>query len=120
MTPITLPDSGESSGLNKAIEPEQAATVSVDAKPIAVEAHEAASDDDTGIEEALEDPLEGFEFIDPAEVDVPAGPDDSSGDVPLMDLNTAVEQIPEGLRKEMADLLRAEFREVIRWKPERT
>jgi hypothetical protein len=34
-----------------------------------------------------------------------------------MDLNAAVEQIPEVLRKEMADLLRAEFREVIRWKP---
>jgi hypothetical protein len=37
-----------------------------------------------------------------------------------MELNTAVEQIPEGLRKEMADLLRAEFREVIRWKPDQT
>lgn len=45
-----------------------------------------------------------------------AAPD---ADEPLLDLQAAVAQIPEDLRKEMADLLRADFREVIRWKPPR-
>lgn len=37
--------------------------------------------------------------------------------LPLLDLASAIDQIPSGLRKEMEDLLRADFREVIRWTP---
>ena len=71
--------------------------------------------DEVQIEEAQEDPLEGLEFIDE-----PIKPETLNAQVettPLMDLETAVEQVPAALRKEMEDLLRAEFREVIRWKP---
>jgi hypothetical protein len=35
---------------------------------------------------------------------------------PLLDLQSAIERVPSGLRKEMEQVLRAEFREVIRWK----
>lgn len=35
----------------------------------------------------------------------------------LLDLATAVQRIPPELRQEMEQLLRAEFREVIRWSP---
>ena len=62
-----------------------------------------------------EDPLEGFEFSDPPVR--PSRDTRASDEAPLMDLDTAIEQIPAELRKEMEELLRAEFREVIRWKP---
>jgi hypothetical protein len=52
----------------------------------------------------------------PPEIPRPAAgkaePDES-----LLELEAAVNRVPESLRKEMADLLRAEFRQVIRWRP---
>lgn len=93
MTPITLPE-----------------------LPVAQEALTESGDSDDA-ELAQEDPLEGLEFTEEAEE--PQEPEAAGTEEPLMDLNAAVEQIPEALRKEMADLLRAEFREVIRWKPEK-
>lgn len=79
------------------------------------EAAEAEKTEPPEPEETFEeDPLEGIEFIEPA---APAADAVDEGEVvPLLDLDRAVEQIPEKLRQEMADLLRAEFREVIRWK----
>jgi len=51
---------------------------------------------------------------------VPEPEEESAGDsAPLLDLQSAVSQVPEDLRKEMEKYLRAEFREVIRWKPTR-
>ena len=38
----------------------------------------------------------------------------------MLKLKEAVERIPAALRKEMEDQLRAEFREVKRWKPGRS
>jgi hypothetical protein len=41
---------------------------------------------------------------------------DTANKEPLLDLQSAIELVPAELRKEMANLLRAEFHEVIRWK----
>jgi hypothetical protein len=115
VTPITLPDIAEPAsgpGEPAPVEAETKRARDEGPQPIAAPLD---SDDPDEVEEAQEDPLEGFEFIEPAEV--PARSGKPAEETPLMDLNAAVEQIPEVLRKEMADLLRAEFREVIRWKP---
>jgi hypothetical protein len=60
-------------------------------------------------EEAAPEPSE---MPRPAAAKVKAEADES-----LLALEAAVDRVPESLRQEMADLLRAEFREVVRWRP---
>lgn len=58
---------------------------------------------------------------DPSDPSDPCDPSELSGssDEPLLELEEAVARVPAGLRKEMEELLRAEFREVWRWQPPR-
>ena len=51
----------------------------------------------------------------PMEEEMVAG--NAPEDTPLLSLDEAVGRIPEELRQRMEDLLRAEFREVLRWTP---
>lgn len=52
------------------------------------------------------------------DLDLPAAPASAvaASQEPLLDLQSAIEKVPAGLREEMETVLRAEFREVIRWK----
>lgn len=59
------------------------------------------------------------EAEEPAPVVAKSKDDVASADkIKLLSLEDAVERVPESLRKELAEVLRAEFREVRRWKPQ--
>ncbi len=68
--------------------------------------------DDFSIDDPEPDyPAADLPLAEAAEVSSPAG------DAPLLSLEEAVAQVPAELRQQMEELLRAEFREVLRWTP---
>jgi hypothetical protein len=69
----------------------------------------------TGEEEEIIEPEEDLSLPDlPLPVVEEISHTESS---PTTGLEEAIRQVPEELRKEMEDLLRADFSEVVRWKP---
>ncbi|NDV60939.1 hypothetical protein G0Q06_00580 [Puniceicoccales bacterium CK1056] len=99
MTPIFLPDEPVSvAAVESADVPDEAQALPDELETPALDDVEDPADFE---EEANESELPGEEIFDVRE--------------PLLDLESAIEKVPASLRKEMEDLLRAEFREVIHW-----
>ena len=61
---------------------------------------------------SLDYPVEEKTVTEPVPV-----PEIVEADQPLLSLDDAVDKVPEDLRRQMEELLRAEFREVRRWTP---
>lgn len=76
----------------------------------------ADTEADSGTREASADVIvSGKEAAGESVGDAPEGPEKEPK--AKVDMDAALEQIPEALRREMAEVLRAEFREVRPYKP---
>ena len=110
MTPISLPDEPEPAIENTDI-PDERTPAELET-PVSKD----LEDPDGSLDESGESELPGEEIFDLPEdlkEEIQTSP---SSEEPLLDLEMAIEKVPASLRKEMEDLLRAEFREVVRWK----